>query len=91
MICLRLLISGRVQGVGFRAAMAKKAAAVGGLQGSVRNLADGRVEALLQGSPQAVEELLAWARKGPLLAKVHSVEVQEQPPAEDLPPFRQVR
>jgi len=75
-------ISGRVQGVGFR--YATRAAAVRlGLSGWVRNLPDGRVEALFCGDENTLEEMLDWCRIGPPLAEVTQVEhewrSQEQP------------
>ena len=69
---LHLLISGRVQGVGFRYALAHEARALG-LRGWVRNILDGRVEAIVQGPPDALEKLTAWARRGPALARVSAV------------------
>lgn len=75
----RLLISGRVQGVGFREWMAKRANALG-LSGWVRNLADGRVEALVYGEVDAVEELARACRRGPRLAEVTSIEEQGADP-----------
>jgi acylphosphatase len=71
-----LRISGRVQGVGYRAALAA-AAASRGIAGWVRNRRDGSVEAVVQGDPGAVEEILAWARRGPPAARV--AELREEP------------
>jgi acylphosphatase len=70
-----LVIVGRVQGVGFRYAMVMKAAEIG-LNGWVRNRADGAVEAVIQGTPDAVARMLAWARHGPRSARVDRVEVE---------------
>lgn len=69
-----LFVSGRVQGVGYRAWLAEAARAAG-LYGWVRNRRDGRVEALLIGPPEAVETVIAAARRGPPAAAVTSVEV----------------
>lgn len=71
----RLLITGRVQGVGFRYALQTEAERLG-LAGWVRNRSDGSVEALAQGAPQALEALAAWARRGPPAARVTAVHVE---------------
>lgn len=61
---LRLQITGRVQGVGFRHAMRQEAARRG-VRGWVRNRRDGSVEALVQGEAGALEAIVSWARQGP--------------------------
>lgn len=73
-VCRRLLVRGRVQGVGFRYTFRERALRAG-VRGWVRNLADGRVEALLQGPASAVDEVLAFARGGPPGARVDACEV----------------
>ncbi len=73
-VARRLVISGRVQGVGFREA-AVDAARAAGVAGWVRNRADGTVEVLVQGPPDAVDRLVAWCRRGPPLARVTGVDV----------------
>jgi acylphosphatase len=73
MAALHLLIAGRVQGVGFRYAMCA-AAFEHGARGWVRNRRDGRVEAVVDGAPAAVEAMLRWARRGPRSARVDHVE-----------------
>ena len=75
MAAQRLLITGRVQGVGFRYALQSEAERLG-LSGWVRNRSDGSVEALAQGAPQALEALAAWARRGPPAARVSAVHVE---------------
>lgn len=69
---LRLVIRGRVQGVGYRDA-AVQAAFEFGVCGWVRNRPDGSVEALAQGEPEAIERFIAWCRRGPPLARVADV------------------
>ena len=70
----RLLITGRVQGVGFRYALADEARALG-LRGWVRNRRDGSVEAIVAGSAEDVEAIIAWAHHGPPAARVAGVSV----------------
>jgi acylphosphatase len=74
-----VLVSGRVQGVGFRWHTRARAQELG-LVGWVANLPDGRVEAWLEGEPAALEAMLAWLAKGPPGARVTNVEVVEQAP-----------
>ncbi|QBQ56645.1 acylphosphatase [Nitrosococcus wardiae] len=71
--CVRCLIDGRVQGVWFRASTREKAMELG-VRGWVRNLPDGRVEALLQGEEEAVEALKQWLWQGPTLAEVADIQ-----------------
>lgn len=75
-IARRLVIRGRVQGVGYRDA-AVQAAFELGVAGWVRNRADGTVEAFVQGNPEAIDRYVAWCRRGPPLARVAEVEVTE--------------
>lgn len=74
-VARRLRISGRVQGVGYRAAFAAEAQRLG-LTGFVRNRRDGSVEAEVAGAARAVDAIIAWARQGPPLARVASVEIE---------------
>ena len=69
------LISGRVQGVAYRIETRWAAERVG-VCGWVRNLPDGRVEAVFEGSKTAVEQLLEWCRHGPAPARVEKVDVR---------------
>jgi len=78
-VARRLLIGGRVQGVGFRMFAAARAAAEG-IHGYARNLPDGRVEALIEGDDEAVDRVELALRRGPPHADVESVEVEEVQP-----------
>jgi len=69
----RFLVSGRVQGVGFRASARHRARAIG-LSGYARNLADGRVEVFAQGEPADIEQFARWLQNGPPLARVDEVQ-----------------
>jgi acylphosphatase len=71
-----LIISGRVQGVGFRVSM-RAAAARLGIGGWVRNRRDGTVEAVVDGDPPAVAAMIAWAKTGPPGARVTAVAVSD--------------
>jgi acylphosphatase len=71
-----LRISGRVQGVGFRDFMQRRARALG-VTGWVRNRMDGSVEAVVQGSTDAVDQMIALARQGPRSAHVTGVRVSD--------------
>ncbi len=68
-------ISGRVQGVFFRSSVEDKALELG-VKGWVRNLRDGRVEAIFEGEKEKVEEMMRWCHKGPPYARVTNVEVE---------------
>ena len=71
---VRLLIKGRVQGVGYRDWAMDEAQALG-LDGWVRNLRSGEVEALIAGADAAVEQMIAACRRGPPIARVSDIEI----------------
>lgn len=72
-----IFISGRVQGVFFREKTRKIAEKLG-VRGWVKNLLDGRVEAVLEGDKEKLDEMVSWAKKGPILAKVNNAEILEE-------------
>ena len=74
----RLVISGMVQGVGYRQWMCREAQRLG-LSGWVRNLHDGSVECVIDGTQQAVSEMIQRARRGPPAARVTAVRTDEVP------------
>lgn len=80
MAAARFLVSGKVQGVWFRASTRDEALALG-LAGLARNLADGGVEVLARGRPDALDALERWLHDGPPLARVDAV--RRSPVADD--------
>ena len=79
MVRRRLMISGRVQGIGFRYSC-RRVAESAGVSGWCRNLPDGRVEAALEGEAEAVERVVNWCRRGPSRAMVNDVDVVSETP-----------
>jgi acylphosphatase len=75
----RVFVSGRVQGVFFRDTC-RRVAEEHGVGGWVRNLPDGRVEAVFEGTPEDVRRLVDWARHGPRHAAVADIWVQPEQP-----------
>jgi acylphosphatase len=78
-VARRFVIGGRVQGVGFRM-FAQDRAAVEGVHGYVRNLPDGRVEAVVEGDDESVERVERALRRGPASARVESFEAEHVVP-----------
>ncbi len=74
---VRVVISGRVQGVLFRQSARAKALELGVL-GWAHNLLDGSVEIVVEGEKENIEKFIEWCKKGPSFAKVENVEVQYQ-------------
>lgn len=85
MACARFIVTGRVQGVYFRAAAREQAARLG-ISGYARNRADGSVEVVASGADDALDELDGWLYHGPPSARVDSV-TREALPAQDLRGF----
>jgi acylphosphatase len=83
---VRLVVRGRVQGVGFRYSAVAEARRLG-LAGWARNTAEGNVEILAEGSPAAVREFVAWCRQGPPMARVSSLQQAEEARDEPLGEF----
>jgi acylphosphatase len=79
MVRRRVVVHGRVQGVGFRYALAR-AAQSRRVAGSARNRADGALEAVFEGDPEAVDSLVRLANEGPRGSEVERVEVLEEEP-----------
>ncbi|MDD1649102.1 MAG: acylphosphatase [Methylococcaceae bacterium] len=84
---VHVTISGRVQGVFFRAKSRERAVSLG-LSGWVRNLPDGRVELLAEGPATAVAALLMWCQSGPPRARVDECRVVELTPLCDMRDFQ---
>ncbi len=76
---VRVVVRGRVQGVGYRYGMLRRATALGAA-GWVRNRRDGTVEAEMEGTADQVEALIAWAHEGPPAARVDAVDVTDLDP-----------
>jgi len=87
MVCARLIISGWVQGVYFRAS-AQEVAYTQRLSGWVRNRLDGTVEAVVEGEKAAVQAFISWCQQGPPGAEVTDVQVTMEPYAGEYAGFR---
>ena len=74
----RVYVTGNVQGVGFRQATQEAASLFPELRGLVRNLPDGRVEAVFQGVEREVFAMVSWCKSGPSSARVDRIEVREE-------------
>jgi len=85
-----VIVTGRVQGVAFRAD-ARWAAERSGVTGWVRNRSDGSVEAVVEGGRGAVERMLAWFRRGSALARVDDVALTWEPYTGEFREFRVTR
>lgn len=79
---VHVIVRGAVQGVGYRYTL-RLVASEHGATGWVRNRADGRVEAEIEGSPDAVDAVLAWMAEGPPGARVDNADVRDAEPSGD--------
>lgn len=79
LVRVRVVVTGRVQGVWYRQSC-KDVAVAAGVHGWVRNTADGRVEAVLEGERVAVDAVIEWMRVGPRHAVVDDVQLNVEPP-----------
>jgi acylphosphatase len=86
MLKVRILVTGRVQGVYFRMFTQNKAKQFG-IKGYARNLPDGRVEIIAEADHGSIEQLIKWCHKGPVTARVDHVEMTELEPDEVLTSF----
>ncbi|MFZ2404743.1 MAG: acylphosphatase [Methylobacter sp.] len=83
---VKILVSGRVQGVYFRLFTQNKAKHFN-IKGSATNLPDGRVEIIAEAGSLAIEKFVKWCHKGPITARVDQVEITELQPGELLTSF----
>ncbi|MCK4520712.1 acylphosphatase [Candidatus Parcubacteria bacterium] len=74
---VHLFISGRVHGVFFRESTRIKAQQLG-INGWVKNLNDGRVEAVFEGEDEKIKKIIKWARQGPIISRVDDIEIKEE-------------
>ncbi len=86
----QIVVTGRVQGVFFRASAQEEGLQLG-LTGEVRNLPDGAVEAIVEGERAAVDDFIAWCKRGPPAARVDRVEVDLRPARGEFRTFRVTR
>ena len=83
---VHVVVSGRVQGVAFRDSTRSQAEKLG-LNGWVCNTQDGRVEAVFEGEPEAVRQMVEWCESGPSSADVDDVSVEQETPSGDFSGF----
>jgi len=85
-IRVHIHVSGRVQGVFYRSNTRRRALGLG-LTGWVRNIPDGRVEAVVEGEEEQIEKLIDWCRRGPPSAAVTGLEFRREPPTGEFDTF----
>lgn len=81
-----VFVTGRVQGVAFRDSARSQAEQLG-LSGWVRNTGDGRVEAVFEGEPDVVNQMVEWCKSGPSSADVEDVSVEQEEPSGEFSGF----
>ena len=77
MVCCRLVVSGRVQGVFYRRHCKEKVYELGGISGFIRNLDNGTVEIVMEGPEERVKQLIDWCHKGPPAADVQDIKIEK--------------
>ncbi|MCD6094796.1 acylphosphatase [bacterium] len=82
-----VFIKGRVQGVFFRQGTYEKAMELG-ISGWVRNLPDGRVEAVFEGEEEKVNKIIQWAKEGPPIAEVEEIDIKWEKPTGEFDGFQ---
>jgi len=90
LIRIHLIVKGKVQGVGYRN-NAKRRADQLGLRGWIKNLSNGSVEIIAQGSEKKIEEFVAWCQKGPIISTVEEVQIEKQEPDTDFWDFKVIK
>lgn len=73
----KILITGKVQNVGFREFLIKESSMIGGIVGYAKNLKDGNIEVVASGEDEKIKKLVERCKKGPFLSSVKSVDVQD--------------
>ncbi|MCF7792033.1 MAG: acylphosphatase [Victivallales bacterium] len=84
----RIIVKGRVTGVGFRFSTLNQAQKYPDLKGYVRNVCRNEVEVVIQGDEYEVNNLISWLRHGPSGARVDDIKISELPISSSLPPFK---
>lgn len=86
MPCLKIIVRGEIQDVGFRYSIKAKALELG-ITGYVKNISDGSVEIVAQGEETKLNELISWAKTGPRFSRVDKVEISWSKPEEQFLDF----
>lgn len=86
-IAYKVVVTGRVTGVGFRYSTVHYASKFSFLRGYVRNIGYGEVEAVFQGKQEEVDQMIDWMRRGPSMARVDEIHINKIPVNPNLGPF----